>query len=142
MSGLFRNYKTDADKESTGIEVPFPDAQNDDGTIPTFILARMGGSNAAYQKALEAATRPHRRQIALNALKEEIANELLLGVFATTVLLGWRNVQDAKGGDLIYGRKEAVELMKTLPDLYARLRDEATVAANYRDESLEAQAKN
>lgn len=142
MSGLFRNYKTNSDKEVTGIEVAFPDATNDDGTVPVFIIARMGGSNTTYQKALEAATRPYRRQIELNALKNEVANNLLLGVFATTILLGWRNVQNAEGGDLIYGRKEAIELMQALPDLYARLRDEATIAANYRDESLEAQAKN
>ncbi len=48
MSGLFKQFKTNSAKETEGVEIEFPEAQNDDGTVPTFIISRMGKSNKAY----------------------------------------------------------------------------------------------
>src|SRR5207342_3524584 len=65
MSGLHAKFKTDRVKEVEGVAIEFSDAPNDDGSIPTFTISRMGKTNRAYSKALEQATRPYRRQIEL-----------------------------------------------------------------------------
>ena len=50
MSGLFKQFKTNSTKEVEGVEIEFPEAQNDDGTVPTFVISRMGKSNKAQEK--------------------------------------------------------------------------------------------
>lgn len=142
MSGLHKQFKTDPVKESEGVEIEFEDAQNEDESIPTFTLSRMGKSNKAYSKALDAATRPYRRQIELNTMKNDVAEELFLTVFINTVLKGWKNVQDEAGNAIAYSKDAAKTLLTDLPDLYEFLQAEAKLAANFRDTALEAEAKN
>lgn len=142
MSGLFKQFKTNSAKEVEGVEIEFPEAQNDDGTVPTFIISRMGKSNKAYSKALDAATRPYRRQVELGTLKNEVAEGLFMGVFVDTVLRGWKNVQGEDGKELAYSKDAAISLLTELPDVYERLQEEAKLASNFRDSALEAEAKN
>jgi hypothetical protein len=142
MSGLFKQYKTNSLKEAEGVEIEFPEAQNDDGSIPTFIISRMGKSNKAYSKALEAATRPYRRQVELGTLKNEVAETLFMGVFVDTVLHGWKNIQAEDGQPLPYSKDSAISLLTELPDVYERLQEEAKLASNFRDSALETEAKN
>lgn len=142
MSGLFKQFKTNKNKESSGVVIEFPEAENENKTIPCFQIARMGKGNKDYDKALEAATRPYRRQMQLGTMKNDVAEELFLEVFCSTVLRGWAYVQDENGQEIQFSKKAAVALMKELPDVYERLQEEAKLAANFKDESLEAEAKN
>lgn len=142
MSGLFKQYKTNSAKEVEGVKVEFLEAQNDDGTIPTFIIARTGSSNKAYSKAVENATRPYRRQIELKTLKNEVAEKLMLPVFVDTVLKGWQNVQNESGERIEYSRDAAIKLMEDLPDVYQRLQEEAGTLSNFLEQAVEEEAKN
>ncbi|QBZ71755.1 hypothetical protein [Pseudomonas phage KP1] len=142
IMGLHKQYKTDAVKESNGVEIEFVEAINEDGTIPTFTISRMGKSNKAYSKALDAATRPYRRQVELGTMKNEVAEEIFLDVFVSHVLKGWRNVQDEQGKEIEYSKDAAKSLMLELPDVYERLQEEAKLASNFRDGALESEAKN
>lgn len=142
MSGLHKQFKTNSAKESEGVEIEFPEAQNDDGSIPTFIISRMGKSNKAYSKSLEAATRPYRRQVELGTMKNEVAEGLFMGVFVDTILRGWKNVQDENGQPIAYSKDAATALLNELPDVYERLQEEAKLSANFRDSALDAEAKN
>ena len=139
---LYKQFKTNAEKESEGVEIEFNEAANDDGSVPTFTISRMGKSNKRYTKALEAATRPYRRQIELGTMKNEVAEEIFLNVFVDTVLKGWKNVRDEKGGELPFGKQSAVKLFQDLPEVYERLQEEAKQSANFRDLALEDEAKN
>jgi len=139
---LFKQFATDSKKEIDGIEVKFYEAENDDGSIPTFIVSRMGKSNKRYAKALEQATRPHRRQIALETFSNEKGEEIILNVFAETVVIGWSNVLDRNGIVIEYSKENAVKLLTELPELYARLQEEASLVVNFRNEMLEEEAKN
>ena len=59
MSGLFKAYKTDATAEANGIPIKFHDAENEDGTVPTFFVAYMGSkANTRYAAAIEKARKP------------------------------------------------------------------------------------
>ena len=142
MSGLFKQFKTNSAKEVEGIEIELPEAQNDDGTVPTFVISRMGKSNKAYSKALEAATRPYRRQVELGTMKNDVAEALFLGVFCDTVLKGWKNVQNEAGEAIEFRKDNATSLMGELPDVYDRLQEEAKLSANFRDSVLDTEAKN
>lgn len=142
MSGLFKAYKTDAVAEVDGVDIEFFDAQNEDGTIPTFKVSRLGKSNKKYTKALEVATRPYRRQIELGVLKPEVSEKIFLDVFCTTILIGWSNVIGEDGTPLKYSKDNAIKLMTALPDLYERIQSEASIASNFRDASLEEESKN
>lgn len=142
MSGLFKQFETNTAKEVDGVDVAFHEAINDDGSVPTFTLARMGKSNKAYSKALEAATRPYRRQVELGTLKAEVAEELFLDVFVSTILKGWHNILAKDGTEMQFNKQNARSLLKALPEVYERLQEEAKMAANFRDAGLEEEAKN
>lgn len=144
MSGLRKQFKTNSAKEVEGVRIELPEATNDDGTVPVFILSRMGKGNKAYSKALEAATRPYRRQVELGTLKNEVAEELFKGVFVNTVLKGWEHVQDDKGEEIAFTRENALALLNEegMEDLYDRLQQEAGLSANFRDTALETESGN
>ncbi len=139
---LYKQFATNTEKEIEGIEVQMTEAENDDGSIPTFVVSRMGKSNKRYSKALEAATRPYRRQIELGTMNNDKAEEIFLGVFVDTVLKGWKNVRDESGADMPFTKQTATKLFKDLPEVYERLQEEAKLSANFREASLEEEAKN
>jgi len=139
---LYKQFATNTEKEIEGIEVQMTEAENDDGSIPTFVVSRMGKSNKRYSKALEAATRPYRRQIELGTMNNDKAEEIFLGVFVDTVLKGWKNVRDESGADMPFTKQTATKLFKDLPEVYERLQEEAKLSANFREVSLEEEAKN
>lgn len=139
---LYKQFATNTDKEIEGIEVQMTEAENEDGSIPTFVVSRMGKSNKRYSKALEAATRPYRRQIELGTMNNDKAEEIFMGVFVDTVLKGWKNVRDENGAELPFNKQSATKLFKDLPEVYERLQEEAKLSANFRDAALEEEVKN
>ena len=144
---LSQHFKTNQTKEQNGIPVEFAEAPNDDGSIPTFIVARVGKANKDYSKALEVATRPHRRQIELKQFSVEKSDEMFMKLFASHVLRGWSNVSnvDVFGegtGYAPYSAENAIKLFVRLPEIFNRLQDESTHLSNFLDESLEDDSKN
>lgn len=144
MNGLRKHFKTNSAKEVEGVEIEFPEATNNDKTVPVFVLSRMGKANKTYAKALEAKTRPFRRQVELGTMKTEVADELFLNVFVDTILRGWRHVQDDNGAEIPFTRENAIALLTEpgMEDLYERLQTEAGLSANFRDLKLESEAGN
>jgi hypothetical protein len=137
---LFSEFKTNKSAEIEGVEVPY--SKNDDGTIPTFRIARMGRSNSNYRKTLERETRPFRRQMELETLSNEMADEITLKVFVSSILLGWNNVQDENGQEIPFNQENAIALMRNLPDLYDDLSNKASKASLFRDAMMERDSKN
>lgn len=135
---LYDQYATDAKKEAEGVEVTFP--PNEDGSVPTFILAATSKSNQKYAKALDAATKPYRRN--MDAMKPETAEALYRDVFVKTVLKGWRNVQDRDGNDIPYSNENAVKLFTDLPRLYDDLNSRAGSIDLFREAQREEEAGN
>lgn len=137
---LFDQYETNAKKEAEGVDVPFPDAANKDGSIPTFTIAATSKANQKYSKALEQATRPFRRN--MDAMKPEAADALYKEVFVKTVLKGWKNVQERDGSEIPYSPAVALELFERLPRVYDKLVAEAGGIELFRETQLEAEAGN
>lgn len=140
MKGLYSQFKTDSETEKNGIWVPV--ALTEDHKQVMFKLARAGGSNQKYLKVLEARTKPLRRLIANETLDVKLADEVMMEVFADAVVLGWENVTDEEGNPLPFSRENVIKVFKDLPDLFNDVREQATKAALYRKDVLEAEAKN
>lgn len=137
---IYSQFATDKAKETEGVAIAY--GANEDGSIPSFKIARMGKTNKKYTKAFEAKTRPYRRQIELQTLSEEISEKVMLEVFVETILLGWDNVIGRDGKKLPFTRQNAIQLMTDLPDLYADLQAEASKAIRFLEEQREEEAKN
>lgn len=137
---LHSQFKTDTVKEIEGVPVEY--APNKDGTVPTFYLSRIGRASKAYQKALEVATRPFRRQIDLGTFPESQAQKLHLELFLAHALKGWKDIQTHEGAQIAFSKETAKNLFAELPDLYEDLTAKAQSAAMFRDESLDEEAKN
>jgi len=95
---LYTQYETDNEKEVNGIPVEF--GSNEDGSVPTIVISRIGESNKEYTKALRIATKPFQRQIEMKTLSAEKDNEIYRNVFASAVIKGWSNIFDRAGNPL------------------------------------------
>lgn len=144
---LTRNFKMNADTVNKGVAVTFP--ANDDGTIPTIYVARMHASNQRYQKAVTAALKPYQFEIQHDKLSNEKAEELMRGVFARTVVTGWKHVlsADVHGDGKLKGfedfsAKSAETLFVNLPELYELLQTKAKDANAFLAVQDEAVAGN
>lgn len=144
---LSKQFATDTAKEEQGVPVTY--GENEDKSVPTFIVSRMSKSNKSYQKALTSAMRPHQRAQQLGTLPPEMAEQIFLEVFAKHILRGWSNVlkSDVTGvesdkGFAEYSAHNAIALMKRLPDLYDNIVETANSAALFREGMLEEEAGN
>lgn len=144
---LAKQFATNSSKEIDGVAVQY--GANEDGSIPEFIVSRMAKTNKKYAKAIEAATRPYRRQIEIGTMDNDVAERLFMGVFADTVLKSWQNVKlsDVTGnpkdeGFAEFTKENAISLFKNLPEMYDDLQEKAKSASMFREEVLEEEAKN
>lgn len=137
---LFTQFGVDKSKVENGVEVKF--GKNEDKTIPTFYVSRAHASNKEYKKSGEVAFRPYRRQIELKTLAEDIAEDVMLDLFVSSVLKGWQNVRNEEGETLDFTPENAKWLMLALPDLYEELQSASNDASLFRIANREADAKN
>lgn len=137
---IFAQFTTSSDAEVNGIRVEC--AANADGTIPTFIIARMGGANKRYAAELTRASKPHMHAIRSNMLSEDVAKRISLEVFCKTVLLGWENIKEENGSTIEFTHGNAAALMERLPNLHEMLVSVAQDAAAFKRSEIDAIAKN
>jgi hypothetical protein len=139
---LHKNFATNKNLEREGITLEYHDPDEVDIPPVRIKIARAGGSNTAYEKALDRRTRSMRRQLAANAVSVAEIRRITREVFAETVLLGWENVTDDKGVAIPFNYDNAVELLTDLPDLMADIEQQAGQAQLFRGVQIEEDAKN
>lgn len=137
---LFKQFATDPRAEKEGVR--FEIGVNSKGETIAFQIARAGGQNTRYLKAVEAKTKPYRMQIQAGTLDNELAAKLMREVFAESVVIGWDGVEDENGQPLQYSPEAAATLFEQLPELYALLQEQAQNVALYRKDVLDGVAKN
>ncbi len=137
---LYSLFKTDESLETDGILIEYGEASN--GEPIRFRIARAGGQNTVFTKALEKATRPYRKAIQTGMLDDKTADKLYKGVFAEHVVLGWENVEGPDGKPIEYSKENALTLFKDLPDLFLDLREQAGNVSLFRQEVMEADLGN
>lgn len=132
---IYDLFERDENMETKGIWQNF-------GIYGKFLIARAGGSNSRFSSMLSKVMEPYQRQIQKNMLEESVANELLIKVFAKTVILGWEGVTGKDGKALKYSYDACVKLLNDLPDFFLDMREEAMRISNFRKIDLEDDGKN
>lgn len=139
---IYKTFQTSKDMERDGIWLDYG-LLDEDVTKPIRIkVARSGGSNQNFAKALETKTKPHRRSIQTETIDTKIVEKLLMETFVDSVILDWTNVSDKDGNVLPFTRENVILVMTDLPDLFADIREQSAKAVLYRQEILDVDAKN
>lgn len=137
---LYTQFQTDKAVEKEGVVLEY--GLNSKKKVISIRIARAGGANLHYSKLLESKIKPYRRQIQNETLDNAVAEKLTKEVYAQSVVLGWENVEDQDGNELQFNQANFIKLMDDLPDLWTDIQNQATRAALFRAEILEADAKN
>jgi len=137
---LYNAFKTNGDLEKEGVWLEYGDNQG--GKPVRILIARAGGKNTAFAKALEKATRPYRKALQLGTLDNSVADRLHREVFAKTVVKGWENVEGPDGELMTFTEENVIKLFTDLPDLFADVREQANSVAIYREEVRESDLGN
>ena len=138
--GLYTTFKTDENLETSGVDLDY--GLNSKGQPMLIKVARAGGSNKAFQKAMAAKTRPLQRQIQTNTASEEVLTKVIVEVYAETVILGWSGIEDQDNNPMEFSRANVIKLFTDLPDLFADVRAQAQEISIFRADLMEAVAKN
>lgn len=140
MKSIYSQFKMDGKLEQEGIWLEY--GQLEDGTPIRVKIARAGGGNIAFNKALEKATRPHKKALQHNALDSKVAERIYREVFADTVILDWQGITGQNGEMIPFNRENVLKVLEDLPEFFSDLREQAHAAANYRLDELEGDLKN
>lgn len=139
-SSLYKKYETDSVKETNGIVIEFD--ENEDKTIPSFLLSRLSEGNKAYMKELQRLVTQKKQDLKQRDLKSDDNQECVKSAFASEIIKGWSNIYDADGNILPYTSKNAIKLLSDLPDLYSELVVKSNDVELFRKDVLEESAKN
>lgn len=146
--GLRKLFKTEKRFETEGIVLDYGETR--------IRIARAGGANKRYVKALDKAVRPYRRAIATGAFSDDRATSLLREVYAKTIVLNW---ETKRGGEWLPGidpedlgvegaelqavtEENVAKVFENLPDLFTDVRQQAESMSLFRSEIDEAAAGN
>lgn len=124
----FGNYATDKGLEVEGVRVRL------EADSPTwFQVARSGGSNRAYDRAVQKNSRRYQKQLQRGLLDNEVAEtEIIKPAFIQCCMLDWGGVMEADGKEVPFSRQACEVLFTDFPDVYDALREQAAELANYR----------
>jgi hypothetical protein len=137
---LYSQFQTDPKLEKEGILLEY--GETSDGKPICIRIARAGGANKAFEKRMEIATKPIRRQLNNETADSAQLVKLLRKVYAETVVLGWENVEDRNGKPIEFTVENCIQLFTDLPDLFSDLQEQSRRAALFKAQVREDDAKN
>ena len=113
-------------------------------------LARAGGSNQLFAKTLTRLCKPHRRAIQAESCDETILKDILIKVYALSVVTDWKGFtkdlithDDADADTVLDFNTENVEaVLRAQPNLFIDIQKSADTLALYRIEIMEADSGN
>jgi hypothetical protein len=141
MTSLFKQFKTDPELERAGVWLEYGFNERTEKPI-RLLCARAGGANTNFQKKLEAAMKPYRRQVQTETMDNKVAERILKKVYADAIVLGWEEVDDENDQPMPFTAENCVKLFEALPDLFRDVQDATQKVAVYRAEVMEADAGN
>jgi hypothetical protein len=126
---LRKAFGVDATLEREGFELHL-------GGGAYITLARAGGGNVRYERAVTKHLAPHRAARDAGTLENAMADTILHNVYADAVVLDWRGIE-LDGEPLPYSRDNAYKLLHELPDLWRIVQDAAGKLANFRQAEVQ-----
>lgn len=140
---MYKNFRTDPAVEAQGIVHDYGDFR--------ITVARSGGGNRAFAKALEAKTQPYRRAIATGTMDAERSLQIYHEVFAETVVKDWevkvdgewkQGIEGPDGSLLPFTVANVVATFKALPDLFLDIKEQSEKTRLFLADVRETDAKN
>lgn len=143
LNPMFAQFETDPKLEKDGIEIQYTIGDPEyDKNPPTFIVARAGGSNRAYNNMVDHELKPLQRRLRADNVGTEELENLYRKIYSKTIVKGWRNVRDAKNNLIPFSEKNVLEYFNTLPEIYEDIKSQANKVSLYRKHDREETAKN
>jgi len=127
-------FKTDSELSREGIWLDFGGFE--------IKVAATDRDNPKYASMLRRKMKPHQRAIDSDSLANEVAEDILVEVYANTVVKDWKCVTDESGEALPCTIENVIKLLKELPRLFSAIQDESAKLQNYRREDLDETIKN
>lgn len=127
-------FGMDRKKEKDGVGIQF-------GASFKVLIARAGGANDDFKKAIEELTRPFRRMIVNDMLPVELENQIMHKAYATTIVRDWEGCVD-EGEELPFSVENCIAMFDKWPEFYEFVRAESNRTANFRAAAIEADAGN
>lgn len=132
-SNLDSVFKTNKKFEQDGVDFVVKGAE-DDAPDVAFRLRRFVSSNPRVKAAMAAYYKPYARQIEMNTLPVEKSDELGIRLFVDVCLVSWSGVLDENKQPIECNKENALQLFKSLPDLFGTLQKYANDFESYKDE--------
>lgn len=142
---LYKQFQTNNDAEVDGAWFSFPQP---DGSIIELLLARTGGSNSGYKRALRKLLRKHSRATDVPIDQYAPARDEICEAMAEHVLKGWRTrlmddslldaIADEQGTMIAYSQQRATKLLKDLPELRSDITVKSADFHNFQDTDAES----
>ena len=135
QKSIYDIFGTDKSAEQDGIILEY-------GKGLEIRIARAGGSNTKFEKAVQTKMRKYGLQAKHDLLDNEQMREVMREVLAETVVLGWKGFTDRAGTELPFNRDNCIQVFKDLPDLFDDVLEQSRKASLFKTMVLEAEAKN
>lgn len=132
---LYKQFKTDQTAETEGTVLQYLDGVE-------ITVARAGGANKRFQRAMDEYQRKFGRQIKAGILPEEVGQHELAKIYASHVILGWENVTDENGFEMSFTHANVVKLLMDLPDLFTDIIRATSDFQTFKEEDHAAEAGN
>lgn len=122
-------------------------------------IARAGGANKVFEKAMKRLFDPHRRAIQTETMPPAKFESLMRQAYAEAVVVGWGYKKDVEDAKFIDGKFEAldgegeevvldfsvdnvVKVLADLPELFRDVQEQATKINLFKQDIRKADAKN
>lgn len=132
---IYSKFKTDKKAEQEGIILDYGDGI-------TIKIARAGGSNLKFEKAVQAKMRKYGLQAKHDLLEPEQMRTIFREVLAETVVLGWTGFDDGEGNMLTCTQENVLKVFTDLPDLFDDVLEQSRKSSLFKNNLLEAEAGN
>lgn len=132
---IYDKFATDKKAEQEGIILDYGDGME-------IRIARAGGSNIKFEKAVQSKLRKYGLQAKHDLLEPEQNREIFREVLAETVVLGWSGITDKEGNALPFNKDNCIQLFKDLPDLFDDVLEQSRKSSLFKQSVLEDEAGN
>jgi hypothetical protein len=142
---MYDQFKADPELESTkGVVLDYGDFR--------VTILRASGTNKAYQRALDAKTRPYRRAIQTETMNADKSIQILREVYAECIVKKWEvkdedgkwtsGVEGPDGKKLPFNSKNVLDTFNALPDLFLDIQEQSSKLSLFRASIQEASSGN
>ena len=125
-TNLDKDFKTNEKFEREGVDMALNEKVS-------FRVRRFNGTNPRVKAAMAAHYKPYARLIEMGTLDQAKEQEIQIRLFIDVCLVGWEGLEDDKGEPIPFSKENAFEVLKSLPDLFNTLWQNANSADPYKE---------